>query len=418
MPQGARQNSPETNPLVEQGRTAAFQPYQQLTPNVPGYSSLGSGSLNIPPTEQLYGSGASAPVSPQVQSEMNAIMAMVANPTAGPTDAQVLSTFQTPATGSPNAASPEVASTAAANPASTANSSDANSGSGAPQIPFWMYFAPNSAELLQNAQLQWEQQQAAQQGTTPSSTQPSDSSSSSTDQTGNGSDPTTTPSTGTTTDGQGDAKPSSPSAAHIGPGATGNLKADLQNDSNCFFSQFNTKFNPNANNNNENCGPTSLLMAAKMQGAAGAVNAGNAEQCISQLRVAMTNNANQDAPTSLSQVESIAQNMGMQTAEVSGLQGIDQALANGDVVVSAGNPGRPGVGDYGPTLTAAQYNQFNGAHIITIVGKDGNNYIINDPLSKVGSLAVTGQQLQAFINDPEQQLHGGIAISPKGAQSA
>ncbi|HEY9711831.1 MAG TPA: hypothetical protein V6C72_00075, partial [Chroococcales cyanobacterium] len=63
----------------------------------------------------------------------------------------------------------------------------------------------------------------------------------------------------------------------------------------------------------------------------------------------------------------------------------------------------------------SDYQHFNGRHIILVAGIDQQtgNYVINDPLSKKGSLEVTAQQLQAFLSDPTQPANnGGIAVGP------
>jgi hypothetical protein len=176
-----------------------------------------------------------------------------------------------------------------------------------------------------------------------------------------------------------------------------------------FISQNRSQFNLGATDGNLDCGPACLAMAARLLGVVNQpVDGSNAESLISDVREKMTNNNNHMQITTLDQLETGAQRLGLRTQEVTGLAGIDAALANGCPVISYGNPSDPGA--YGPTLTAAQYNQFDGKHNILVTGKVGNNYIIDDPLSNVGELTITPSQLQAYIDSPSIDLHGGVAV--------
>lgn len=79
-----------------------------------------------------------------------------------------------------------------------------------------------------------------------------------------------------------------------------------------------------------------------------------------------------------------------------GTQGIDQALARGNVCILGGqNPW----GAWG-AKERAKGNYLangNGGHFVAVIGKrDDGKYILADPLLKNGPIAVTGQQLLSF----------------------
>lgn len=179
---------------------------------------------------------------------------------------------------------------------------------------------------------------------------------------------------------------------------------------NSFISQNRSQWNQKAQDGNLDCGPTSLAMALRMLGKINQpVDGSNSEDLIDQVRQLMTGSTDHSQKTYKEQLESAASQLGLRSQEVSGLRGIDAALAQGHPVISYGNPADAGA--YGQALSADQYNQFNGDHVIVVAGKQGNNYVIDDPLSKVGALVVTPSQLQAFIADQNIGLHGGVALS-------
>jgi LysM repeat protein len=202
--------------------------------------------------------------------------------------------------------------------------------------------------------------------------------------------------------------PASDSSPVKGPLAGGSC--DISNPDDFFFTQFyDPKWNPDGPQTSENCGPTSLAMALKHFGKAPpGGNLDDPEQLIESTRLAMTG-TNTDTATSLSQIMHGAQLSGVNAEQVYGLSGVDAALAQGKMVIAAGNPAQQGA--YGNTLTASQYSYYNGGHIILVVGHTSDGYIINDSLSRQGSMTVSESQLAAFLNDPEQgSNNGGIAV--------
>lgn len=255
------------------------------------------------------------------------------------------------------------------------------------QIPMWMRFAPGGPE----AYLPPQQQQ-----------QPSD-----TQATTNGAQTTDGQATSGQTDGQvttDNTQPTTDQTTQVA-GVTG--------DPNSFFmTQFRSQFNQNGPSESENCGPTSLAMAFKAFGKGPqGVNPGDTEGFIEQTRQMMTGADNINSETTYNDIQRGAQAGGLNSQIVGGLQGVDQAISAGAMVIAAGNPDRPGSGAYGLRMSADDYSAFNGRHLILIVGRNGSDYLINDPLSKKGTIEVTRSELQAYLSDPTQPAgNGGVAV--------
>lgn len=286
-------------------------------------------------------------------------------------------------------------------------------------VPMWMRLAPVEDQPALQA-LVAKQIQESTSSTPSTSTASTDGSSttngtdtSTTTPTDQPATPTTqTPTATTTAAGDGTATTPAVGNAQLATSSTTSGVNPL-NPNSYFISQDNSQ----AQSGNENCGPTSLAMALE---AFGKISPSNSpEQTIESVRQLMTGADNVNDPTYGTQIATAAQQAGLSAQQVNGLSGIDQALASGQMVISAGNPDRPGAGVYGDSLSNAQYNHFNGRHIILVTGKVGNDYVIDDPLSKVGALTVTANQLQAFLADPTQpQDNGGIAVGPQAAAPA
>lgn len=161
-----------------------------------------------------------------------------------------------------------------------------------------------------------------------------------------------------------------------------------------FFTQFrNPKWNPNGPARSNNCGPASLAMALKALGKAGD---GDPQKLIEQSRVIMTGRGG-NSLTNNSQILRGARQAGLQGETVSGASSFDTALDAGKMIVALGNPGK----SYGNRLTSSQYSKYNGGHYILVVGKEQDQqgrkqYIINDPLSRIGKLSISEREMRAY----------------------
>lgn len=158
-----------------------------------------------------------------------------------------------------------------------------------------------------------------------------------------------------------------------------------------FFCQFqNDRFNPTGPSSSSNCGPASLAMALK---AFGLTDGSDVEATIEKTRQAMTGSNDIHSGTDVSQVVQGAHAFGAQAQAVSGLGAVEQALADGKLVVAAGDPVV-----YEGRFTGAQTAKYDGGHFILVVGRDADgNFLVNDPLSRVGTLTITRDELQGYL---------------------
>jgi hypothetical protein len=170
-----------------------------------------------------------------------------------------------------------------------------------------------------------------------------------------------------------------------------------------FISQvFDEKFNPYAPRSTANCGPASLAMVLKAFGKAPA--SANPQDLILKVRQAMTGRTDQNEYTNENQLKAAAAQYGVDSTDVSDIPGIERELAAGKLVILAGNPDAFNTG-----LSADQYFAFSGPHFIAVNAISGDKVVVSDPLSKVGPLVITRQQLQQYMS--YRNWYSGVAFS-------
>ncbi len=176
-----------------------------------------------------------------------------------------------------------------------------------------------------------------------------------------------------------------------------------------FMTQFKSKWNPDGRLRSEDCGPTSLAMfMLHVHKFPPGAQPKDTAQLIQTVRQAMTGRNIQEGTTE-AEVRKGAAAAGIHSHDITGMAGLNEALARGEMVVARGNPGA--AGSYGDKLSNAQYSHFNGAHFILVDGRKGDNYIINDPLSRTGSREITASEMRAYMQGLGGQ-GGGVALSP------
>lgn len=182
------------------------------------------------------------------------------------------------------------------------------------------------------------------------------------------------------------------------PGAAGAATASY------FLTQFRSPYNPDGPASSANCGPTSLAMALEAFGKAPpGGNPADPEQFIEKTRLAMTGADDITSDTTVDQVLKGATGSGLQAQIVSGVSAVEAAVQAGKFVVLAGDPTA-----YEGGLSDARYAHFDGGHFILVTHIDGNSVTIDDPLSKVGALTISRQQLEAFM--AYQGWYTGVAV--------
>lgn len=174
-----------------------------------------------------------------------------------------------------------------------------------------------------------------------------------------------------------------------------------------FISQVRTeRWNPNATSGNTNCGPASLAMALKAVGLTppGLQNPANPEEWIDKTRMAMEGDEDDFKLTSDDDVLRGALASGAKAEKVYDLSGVEQAVAQGRLVVLAGNPIA-----YENDFRDDQYAKFNGGHFILVTAIQGDRVTINDPQSKAGSMTISRAELAAYMAFKNWNV--GVSIS-------
>lgn len=168
---------------------------------------------------------------------------------------------------------------------------------------------------------------------------------------------------------------------------------------------FHPRWNPQGPAGSTNCGPASLTMALKAFGLMppGVSDPRNVEGFIDKTRMAMMGTTNDLQLSSDDDVLRGALASGAQAQKVYGLANVERAIAEGKVVVLAGNPAA-----YGSRFADDQLQPFDGGHFITVTHMVGDRVWINDPLSNVGSLEITKAELQQYM--AYQNWNVGVAV--------
>lgn len=173
-----------------------------------------------------------------------------------------------------------------------------------------------------------------------------------------------------------------------------------------FVTQFyHPRWNPQGPEGSTNCGPASLTMALRAFNLAppGVVDPRNIEGFIDKTRRAMMGTEDDHQLSSDDDVLNGALASGAQAQKVHGLENVERAIAEGKLVVLAGNPAA-----YGRRFREDQLTSFNGGHFITVTHMVGDRVWINDPLSKVGSLEITRDELRRYM--AHENWNVGVAV--------
>lgn len=175
------------------------------------------------------------------------------------------------------------------------------------------------------------------------------------------------------------------------------LWAGVRNPRAIHVSQVPSKYNPAPAANNRDCGPTSVVMALRLLGRKipGVTEKAAPQKMIDQVRK-LSGNVQNTASTTNHELERALTAAGTKVRELSDFASIRESVFAGKPIILNGNP--RAAGSYGPKFTAAQMTPYNGAHWIVVSGYDSkrDEFIINDPLSKVGPVKVTPAQLEAY----------------------
>lgn len=181
-----------------------------------------------------------------------------------------------------------------------------------------------------------------------------------------------------------------------------------------FICQFRDKrFNPNGPSSSNDCGPTSLSMIALYHDAQFTVNDGNGlrhvdssdadrAKLVSDVRFLMTGGRDSQELTGLGQIDKAAKSMGFETSYVTTLDELDGVLDQGKMVVLSGNP-KDYQKDFGLRYGIGG-TIYDGGHFVTVVARQGDSYIVNDPANHGGTLTLSRQQLDTYMRPNDKGL--------------
>jgi len=175
------------------------------------------------------------------------------------------------------------------------------------------------------------------------------------------------------------------------------LWAGVANPRSVHVSQVPSKYNKTPAAGNKDCGPVSVVMALKLVGRSvpGVVGTAAPQKLVNRVRQLTGNTANTAATTN-HELERALGASGATSREIASFAAVKASVLAGKPVILNGNPGNAGA--YGSKFTSAQMTKYNGGHWIVVSGYDTKNgqFIINDPLSKVGPVKVSAAQLEAY----------------------
>lgn len=169
------------------------------------------------------------------------------------------------------------------------------------------------------------------------------------------------------------------------------------------------------------CGPTSVVIAASMVGVMAHPDAANAGEAIDGVRDNILDFDSTESTTmDVTQVtEGVEEAGAVATQLPQSVQSVDEALSRGHPVIIGGNPfgGDPAHQAWGPTASAnGNYLMDHdfGGHWATVVGRTPEgNYIVNDPLCPNGPIEVTPEQMAEYIDGG----FGVVEVAPPPPQA-
>ncbi|MFN8613566.1 MAG: C39 family peptidase [Vulcanimicrobiota bacterium] len=155
-----------------------------------------------------------------------------------------------------------------------------------------------------------------------------------------------------------------------------------------FVTQYPSRYNRWASARNANCGPACMSMVALAYGVAPqGLLPGDRQALILWCRQSMTlGSQDQGRGTTYHEIERAATQMGLSSRLIRRFQELDEALAQGQLVVVAGDTSRMGWG--------------GGDHFLLCVGRRGSDYLINDPggFCRVAGTRLPADQMEKFFS--------------------
>lgn len=176
---------------------------------------------------------------------------------------------------------------------------------------------------------------------------------------------------------------------------------------NVHLAQFRGTYNADGPTMAPNCGPTSVTMALRLAGLdVPGANGSRSNDVITQARLIATGRNDLSVGTTDSELERVVDAAGGKWSESTDLAQLLGWVQQGVPVVLAGNP----INAWDRRYSNDQVYHFDGGHWVTISGYDSSTgyFIVNDPLSQIGPIYASAQELQTYFNTANGRL--GIAV--------
>jgi hypothetical protein len=171
------------------------------------------------------------------------------------------------------------------------------------------------------------------------------------------------------------------------------------------IAQFRGKYLPDGPSMRPNCGPASVTMALRMVGLdIPGFSGQNSEAVLDKARIIATGQNNTAVGTTDAELEKLISSSGGRWSESSNFGEMLSWVKQGIPVVMSGNPAH----GWNSRYSSDQVYPFNGGHWVTVSGYDAStgHYIVNDPLSQIGPIYVSEQELQSY-----NRAHGNLGIA-------
>jgi hypothetical protein len=171
------------------------------------------------------------------------------------------------------------------------------------------------------------------------------------------------------------------------------------------IAQFSGKYLPDGASMRPNCGPASVTMALRMIGLdIPGFRGQNSQAVLDKARVLATGSNDYSVGTTDSELENLISKSGGRWSESNDFSQVTSWIKQGIPVVLSGNPAH----GWNHRYSADQVYPFDGGHWVTVSGYDSKtgHYIVNDPLSQIGPIYVSEQELRAYNTS-----HGNLGIA-------
>ncbi len=171
------------------------------------------------------------------------------------------------------------------------------------------------------------------------------------------------------------------------------------------IAQFKGAYLPDGPDMRPNCGPASVTMALRMIGLdIPGFNGQRSESVLDQARIIATGKNDTSTGTTDSELERVIEASGGRWSETRNFTEMLDWVRQGIPVIMSGNPSKA----WNSRYPSDQVYPFDGGHWVTVSGYDQatGKYIVNDPLSQIGPIYVTPEELHSYNSS-----HGNLGIA-------